>query len=108
MSEKALVQLDKLLDGVRYDASREQLLKPFSASPPPSQLLEFRSWKDACDTARRNMAVPRAGGLGLTAWSDVGGLSRLEVLGLLTLALRTVAATPEVSAGPLFPSLHES
>jgi len=58
--------------------------------------------------ARRSHAghgAPPIVGLGLTGWEDVGGLTRLEVVGLLTLAIQRLAHTPEVGAGTLFPGL---
>jgi len=105
LSKKARVELDKLLDAVRFEATPEQLEKPFDngKSVPPR---EVAAWREAYAEAARCMVPPSIGGLGLTAWEDVGGLTRLEVVGLLTLAIQRLAHTPEVSAGPLFPGLQ--
>ena len=104
LSEKARVELDKLLDEVRFDATREQLARPFGdGRPAPTR--EVVAWREACASAARCMSPPSVGGLGLTGWEDVGGLTRPEAVGLLTLAIRRLARTPEVGAGPLFPGL---
>jgi hypothetical protein len=102
MSPEAHAYLDKLLAETREESSREELLRPFPAELPAAQVVEHRVWEEACESARRNMAPP----LSLTVWRDEGGLTRLEVLGLLTLALRRLAATPEFGAGPLLPGLQ--
>ncbi|AKF86244.1 hypothetical protein MFUL124B02_23940 [Myxococcus fulvus 124B02] len=102
MSPEAHAYLDKLLAETRAEASREELLRPFPEEVPAAQSVEHRVWVEACESARRNMAPP----LSLTVWRDEGGLTRLEMLGLLTLALRRLAATPEFGAGPLLPGLQ--
>ena len=48
--------------------------------------------------AARCMAAPAAGGLGLKGWEAVGGLTRQEVVGLLTLAIQRLAHTPDAGA----------
>jgi hypothetical protein len=94
-----------LLDAVRFDATPEQLEKPFdNGTPAPPR--EVAAWREACAEATRAMVPPSIGGLGITAWEDVGGLTRLEAVGLLTLAIRRLAQIPEVGAGPLFPGLQ--
>lgn len=101
LSEKACAEPDKLLDEVRFDANRAQFAQPFG----PSELAPVRevvAWREACAAAAHCMAPLAAGGLGLKGWEDVGGLTRLEALGLLTLAIRRLSRTPEVGAGPLF------
>ena len=105
LSEKARVELDKLLDAVRFDATPEQLEKPFGEGEqaPPR---EVAAWREAYAEATRCMAPPSIGGLGLTCWEDVGGRTRLDVVGLLTLAIQRLAHMPEVGAGPLFPGLQ--
>ncbi|MCP3101482.1 hypothetical protein LZ198_21640 [Myxococcus sp. K15C18031901] len=105
LGPKARDELDKLLAAVRAETTAPDLTEPFSHTQQVSQV-EVRAWKEACETARRNMASPRVGGLGLTAWEDPGGLSRLESLGLLSLALHRLAMTPEFGAGPLLPGLR--
>lgn len=105
LSEKARVELDKLLDSVRFDATPEQLAAPFGEGRPAPPR-EVAAWREAHAEATRAMVAPSIGGLGLTAWEDVGGLTRLEVVGLLTLAIRRLVHTPEVGAGPLFPGLQ--
>ncbi|WP_426730265.1 hypothetical protein [Myxococcus faecalis] len=106
LSEKAVVIMDKLLDGIRYDATPQEMDSPFPAGPTEQQLLSYRGWTEACLTARRNMAPPGKGGLGLGTWSDVGGLTRLQALGLVTLALERLSRMPEFGAGPLFPGVQ--
>ena len=100
LSEKARVELDKLLDAVRFEATPEQLETPFGdgKSAPPR---EVAAWREACAEATRAMVPPSIGGLGLTAWEDVAGLTRLEAIGLLTLAIRRLAAMPEGAAAEL-------
>ncbi|MFP2905112.1 hypothetical protein ACLESD_08660 [Pyxidicoccus sp. 3LFB2] len=105
LSEKARAELDKLLDAVRFDATPEHFDKPFGEGQPAPPR-EVAAWREACAEATRAMVPPSIGGLGLTAWEDVGELTRLEVVGLLTLALQRLAHTPEVGAGPLFPGLR--
>ena len=80
-------ELDKLLDAVRFDATPEQLDKPFSQCPPAPPR-EVAACREAYAEATRCMVPPSIGGLGFTSWEDVGGLTRLEVVGLLTLALQ--------------------
>lgn len=106
LAERAALELDKLIDAVRFDATPEQLTNPFAGGHqvPPG---EAAAWREACARAARGMAPPDRGGLGLTAWEDVGGLTRLECIGLLTLAIQRLARTPEVGAGPLFPGLQQ-
>jgi len=105
LGAKAREELDKLLAAVRAEVPAAELNEPFAHTREVTQV-EVRAWKDACETARRNMASPRVGGLGLTAWEDPGGLTRLEALGLLSLALHRLAQTPEFGAGPLLPGLR--
>ncbi|NMO16160.1 hypothetical protein HPC49_10640 [Pyxidicoccus fallax] len=90
----------------RFEATREQLAQPFGEGQPPAPPREVAAWREAHAAATRCMVPPSIGGLGLTAWEDVGGLTRLEVVGLLTLAIQRRAHTPEVGAGPLFPGLQ--
>ena len=106
LSEKARAELDKLLDAVRFDATPELLANPFAEGLPPAPPREVAAWRESCAEATRAMVPPSIGGLGLTCWEDVGGLTRMEVLGLLTLAIRRLAHTPEAGAGPLFPGLR--
>ncbi|NTX07021.1 hypothetical protein [Myxococcus sp. CA040A] len=105
LAAKVSAEMDKLLDDVRYDAPPARLDNPFPHGPLPSEALLHRAWTDACAAARRNMSPPPQG-LGLTAWDDVGGLSRLQALGLLTVAIQRLATMPEFGSGPLFPGLR--
>ena len=54
------------------------------------------------------MVPPAIGWLGHTAWEDVVGLTRLEVIGLLTMAIQRLDHTPEVGTGTLFPGLRSN
>jgi|GEM_PF-6389174 len=105
LAAKVGAELDKLLDDVRYDAPPALLDNPFPHGPSPAQALLHRAWVDACARARRNMAPPPHG-LGLAAWDDVGGLTRLQALGLVVVAIQHLATMPEFGAGPLFPGLR--
>ncbi|QDE83346.1 hypothetical protein [Myxococcus xanthus] len=63
------------------------------------------NWTEAKKAVSHCEGPRSAGGLGLKSWEDVGGLTRLETVGLLTLAMERLERTPEVGAGPLFPGL---
>lgn len=66
LSEKARVALDKLLDAVRFDATPEQLDKPFSGGSAAAPR-EVAAWREAYAEATRAMASPSIGGLGSPA-----------------------------------------
>ncbi|WP_426751751.1 hypothetical protein [Myxococcus sp. Y35] len=105
LKDRARVELDKLLDAVRFEVERERLAFPFAGREsrvPPRALV---NWREASKAVAHCEGPRSSGGLGLSAWEDVGGLTRLETVGLLTLALERLERTPEVGPGTLFPGL---
>ncbi|WAM23785.1 hypothetical protein [Myxococcus sp. NMCA1] len=108
LSDRARVELDKLLDATRFEVPCEQLASPFAGREGQVPTRQFVNWVEAKKAVSHCEGPRSAGGLGLKGWEDVGGLTRLEAVGLLTMALERLERTPEVGAGPLFPGLTSS
>lgn len=108
LSPRARVELDKLLDATRFEVEREQLASPFAGREGQVPTRQLVNWVEAKKAVSHCEGPRSAGGLGLRGWEDVGGLTRLEAVGLLTMALERLERTPEVGAGPLFPGLTSS
>ncbi|GEL73196.1 hypothetical protein [Myxococcus virescens] len=89
----------------RLEEERELLASPFSGREGQVATRTLVNWVEARKAVSHREGPRSAGGLGLNASEDVGGLTRLEELGLLTMALERLERTPEVGAGPLFPGL---
>lgn len=94
-----------VLDAARFEVPREQLASPFSGREGQVSTRALVNWVEARKAVSHCEGPRSAGGLGLRGWEDVGGLMRLETVGLLTVALERLERTPEVGAGPLFPGL---
>ncbi|UAW08082.1 hypothetical protein Mx4_p83 [Myxococcus phage Mx4] len=105
LSARARGELDKLLDATRFEVPREQLATPFAGREGQVPTRALVNWTEARKAVSHVEGPRSAGGLGLRGWEDVGGLTRLEAVGLLTLAMERLERTPEVGAGPLFPGL---
>ncbi|GEL75513.1 hypothetical protein [Myxococcus virescens] len=108
LSDRARVELDKLLDATRFEVEREQFASPFAGRESRVSTRALVNWVEARKAVSHCEGPRSAGGLGLKGWEDVGGLTRLETVGLLTLAMERLERTPEVGAGPLFPGLQAS
>ncbi|QQR47779.1 hypothetical protein JKA73_17745 [Myxococcus xanthus] len=108
LSDRARIELDKLLDATRFEVEREQFASPFAGREGQVPTRQLVNWVEAKKAVSHCEGPRSAGGLGLRGWEDVGGLTRLEAVGLLTMALERLERTPEVGAGPLFPGLTSS
>ncbi|GHG79803.1 hypothetical protein [Comamonas sp. JC664] len=105
LSARARVEMDKLIDAARFDTPREQLASPFVGRESEVPTRVMVNWVEARKAVSHCEGPRSAGGLGLRGWEDVGGLTRLETVGLLTVAMERLERTPEVGVGPLFPGL---
>ncbi|MFP2961858.1 hypothetical protein ACLEPN_29695 [Myxococcus sp. 1LA] len=106
MPPRARVEMDKLLDAARFEVERDRLASPFTGRESQVPTRALVNWVEAKKAVSHCEGPRSSGGLGLRGWEDVGGLTRLETVGLPTVALERLERTPEVGAGPLFPGLQ--
>jgi len=93
LTDRQWVELGKALDAVRFDLPARVLDE--APARQPNEAPWVFEWRELLRAAHRNAHLP---------WEDADGLSRAQVVTLLTQASEHVRGMPATALGPLFPS----
>jgi hypothetical protein len=94
LTERGWAEVDRVIDGVRFDEGTN--IPGEAPGPEPKEPPVVRELREAVTTAKRNTFIP---------WEDPEGLTRAQCVVLLTIAFMRASDLPVVSPGPLFQHL---